>query len=358
MLHGMTHTSPSPQAVSQNPLLRKLGLKPGEIIKGTVLETFSQGEVLIRAKGRHFRAFTNLNLSKKDEHHFQVRSLGSKIELKVRDGFVNKSTLPFQLWTSGRVTRDQLADILVKLSQTPILKGLPKLSKEALYRLSQLTPSMIFNNKITDPQAWISRFLTGSGLFWENKVVRHLLGDKGASWKTMLADDLKGSLLFLLKTLQSEKTGKEAFNEIIADIERALSLIEEDQVLNLSSTREGLGWVWFIPGSLGDGFHKTELFVREMEAGDEIHFSMFMEFTHLGQMDLDVSILRSVLCMKIFVEDQEKVQFITDNLPLLEQTLQGAGFETGVITCHVKKEAGIKNGSFSEMEGLSVHIVI
>ena len=139
------------------------------------------------------------------------------------------------------MTRDQLVGILEKLSHAPTLKDLPESSKQALQRLAQLTPSLIFNNKIADPQAWISRFLTGSGLFWENKVVRYLRGNRASSWKTIQANDLKGTLLFLLRTCQSEKSGKAALNEIIADIEQALYLIEEDQVLNLSSIREGMG---------------------------------------------------------------------------------------------------------------------
>ena len=358
MLNRITHIHPSQSTKIQNPLLRELNLKAGDIFKGTVLQKFPQGEVFISAQGQQFRAYTGLNLNEKGEHHFQVRSLGTTIELKVLDGVISKSASPLQLWASGRVTRDQLSNILQTLSGTHTLKGLTPSSREALRGLSQLTPSIIFGDQGADTKMWVSRFLAGSGLFWESKVVRCLLGDKTTTWKALMSRDLKGTLLSLLKTLQAEKQDGEQLKKIVADVEQAIHLIEEDQILNLSSMREGLGWFWLIPGCLEDGFKKAELFIKEKKADDEIHFSMLIEFTHLGRMDLDVSIIKSVLTMKILAEDEQKARFITENLPLLEQALQGVGLSTGTIICDIKEEQDKATGPFALAEGPFVHIVI
>ena len=239
MLNRITHIHPSQSTKIQNPLLRELNLKAGDIFKGTVLQKFPQGEVFISAQGQQFRAYTGLNLNEKGEHHFQVRSLGTTIELKVLDGVISKSASPLQLWASGRVTRDQLSNILQTLSGTHTLKGLTPSSREALRGLSQLTPSIIFGDQGADTKMWVSRFLAGSGLFWESKVVRCLLGDKTTTWKALMSRDLKGTLLSLLKTLQAEKQDGEQLKKIVADVEQAIHLIEEDQILNLSSMREG-----------------------------------------------------------------------------------------------------------------------
>ena len=358
MLHRITHIQSSQPTQLQNQLLRELNLKPGDIFKGTVLQKFPQGEVLIGAYGKRFRAYTGLNLNENSEHHFQIKNLGSKIELKVLDGIINKSVSPLQLWASGHISRKQLSGILLKLSSAHTLKGLSTLSNEALKRLSQLTPSMIFSNQSIDSKTWASRFLAGSGLFWENKVVRHLLGDQTTSWKTLLVSDLKGTLLSLLKALQSEKQGGEPLKEIMADVKQAILLIEQDQMLNLSTIKEGMGWFWLIPGNSDEGFKNAELFVKEKKNDDEILFSMFMEFTHLGRMEMDVSVVQSVLSMRIFAEDEQKASFVNENLPVLEQALHDVGLGTGTIICDVKEKQDQDTGPFKEVEGPFVHIVI
>ncbi|MBN1847742.1 MAG: hypothetical protein JW932_04075 [Deltaproteobacteria bacterium] len=330
----------------------------GDIFKGTVTQKFSQGEILINAQGRQFRAYTGLNLPERSEHHFQVRSLGSKVELKVLDGVISKEPSTLQLWASGRANREQLSNFLLTLSGARHLKGLSSLSIEALKNSSQLVPSIIFNDQIKNGKEWMARFLAGSGLFWENKIVRHFFGEKATSWRILLANDLKGTLLSLIKVLRSEKQGGEGLEKVIADIEQAVYLIEEDQILNLSSMREGLGWFWLIPGRTDEGFHGAELFVKDTKDDGEIRFSMFLSLSHLGSLEVDVSVIQSVLGIKVLVEDEQKVTYVKENLPYLEKALHGLGLGTGTIICEIKDVTDEETGPFSHSEGPFVHIVI
>ena len=113
-------------------------------------------------------------------------------------------------------------------------------------------------------------------------------------------------------------------------------MIEQDQLLNLSSLEEDLGWFWFVPGNVDDGFEKAELFVRKQQE-EGFYFSILLEFTHLGQMEADISMVKNFINVKIRLQDAERADFVTKNLYLLEKGLQDAGFITGSLACGVKE---------------------
>ncbi|MBW2609903.1 MAG: hypothetical protein JRC68_06130 [Deltaproteobacteria bacterium] len=360
MLCRITHIQPSQRTALNSHLQADLKFKPGEILKGTVIQKFPGGEVLIAAKGKLFRAYTELNLMEGNKHNFQVKTVGPKIELKVLDGMIHKLGSPIQIWSSNRVARAGLASILLELSKAHNLSGLSRGLSQALKNLNQLFPSIVYNNQGDDSSLWASRSLLGSGLLWENKIVRYLLGKKNMPLKRLTASDLKGLLLSIGKIFSSEKQDHDHLRPLAVKIRQALFLIEQDQLLNVSSLREGLGWFWFISGLEEDGFRNAELFVKENESGDEIHFSMFLEFTRLGKMEVDASIIESVLGVKIRVEDTEKANFVTEHLPILEKGLQNTSLVTGSIVCDVKESQDLDFNPFpgGGMPSPSVHIVI
>lgn len=334
--------------------------KPGEILKGTVIRKFPRGEILVAAKGREFQAYTTLNLKEGQRHHFQVNTTGSRIELKVLDDLIHKLDSPIQIWSSNRHARDRFAGLIRELIKAHNLTGLTKGSVQTLKNLSQLFPTIVFSDHGKDNGLWLQRFIIGSGLFWENKIVRYLLGDKNRSWKRLMAVDLKGVLLSLDGDLRTLEQDSDHIKSLAENIRQALSVIEQDQFLNLSSVREGLGWFWFIPGLKEDGFRKAELFVKEGKKEGETCFSIFLELSRLGQVVVDVAVMKGVISLKIFMEDRELANFVTENLSLLEKGIQEAGMMIGTIVCDVKEGLELDFNPFldEEFQSQLVHLVI
>ena len=360
MFHRITHIQSLQNAIQKPQLQAELKFKPGEIFRGTVIQRHPGGGVLVAAKGREFLAYTELSLTEGHKHNFQVKSTGAKIELKVLDQGTLKLHSPLHLWASSRMARDKLANILLELSAANNLKGLAPAATQVFKDLHQLLPAIIYGKPGDNDVLWLSNNLLGSGLFWENKVARFLFGDKKGSWNKLSATDMKGLLLSLNKSLRVEDHDPDHLKSIALKIKQALHLIEQDQFLNLSSVREGLGWFWFIPGLAEDGFRKAELFVKKKEAAKETYFSIFLEFTHLGEMEVLVSIVESVIGVRIVVEDMEKEEFVSKYLPLLETSLQNAGMDTGLIVCNTKEKQDPDLAPFCDEKHFSpsIHLVI
>ena len=273
----------------------------------------------------------------------------------------NTSALPLLTWQSIPSLKGGLAGLLLELTTGRNLPGLNVETGNALNNLRNLLPALIFSDRSDDNFSWISRFILGSGLFWENKILQYLLGEKNRSWKRLVSTDLKGSLLFLDKSLQAEDHGDKDIQSIAEKTRKALDLIEQDQKANLSSLRDQVGWFVAIPGLEEEGFRHGALFFKKVMKGEGFHFSLFLEFTNLGRIQLDVTLIDSIIGMEIFTEGQEKADFVNENLHLLEVSLQELGMKTGRITCEVRELVGSDNlGPIpgEEEQPSPVHLVI
>jgi hypothetical protein len=58
------------------------------------------------------------------------------------------------------------------------------------------------------------------------------------------------------------------------------------------------------------------------------------------------------------VEDSEKADYVTENLPLLENALKETGMVLGNIVCNVRNAERMNSNPFTSGDGPSVHIVI
>ena len=359
MLRRISHIHPSLRAIQRNNSQENLNFRHGEIIKGTVIQKYSGKEILVTAKGKQFHAYTTLDLLEGNKYRFEVKNEGYKIVLKVLDSLTHKLGSPLHLWSSNRITRNRIIGILRELSNAHNLAGLAKGTNQTLKNLDKLFPAIVFSDHGSNNSQWITSYLLGSGLFWENKILQYLSGEKNKSWKRLMVSDLKGLLLSLDKSLRVVSQDNDQLRSLAVKIREALFLIERDQFLNLSAMKEGLGWFWYIPGLAEDGFKNTELFVKKGKKEEGIYFSILLEFTFLGHVEIDASIIESIIGIKISVEDAEKASFVTKNLPILEKSIQDTGIATGKIVCDIKERQDLDINPFSERgEQSSVHIVI
>ncbi|MBN2124028.1 MAG: flagellar hook-length control protein FliK [Deltaproteobacteria bacterium] len=338
-----------------------LRFQAGDLFRGTVLRSYPGGEVLVAAGGKEFRARTELHLVEGSTYRFQVKTTGERTELKVLDEGPLRLRSPLHLWVSSRSIRNRLADGLLRLSAARNLKHLPPDARLALRDVHRLLPALIYRAPNGDQAQWVSRFLLGSGLFWENKVARFLLGEEAASPNRLQEKDLKALLLILDRNLALKGgSNQQALGPLSETIREALSLVEQDQFLNLSSHQEDIGWYWCIPGSEDEGFRKAEVFLEREREEEEIRLFMYLDFTRLGEVEAEVCMLGSNLSLRLAVEDEEREAFVSRELPLLGASLQALGLRPTTMHCSVREKRDEGRMEFLEerVKGPAVDLVI
>ena len=311
--------------------------KSGDIIKGTVIRQYPRNEVLVGVKGRTFIAHSKLNLIEGNRYHFMVHHRGSRTELRVMNDTVQRPGFAGSAHSSATADDTKLAHLLSWLFKTGNMKGLSLQSKQALKTLQRLFPAIVYSDKGDHSGPWFSRFIAASGLLWENKVLKYLLKEKAGSWKRLVASDLKGQLLSLEKSLNVEDNSLKHIARMADKVKQTIFLVEQDQFQNLPGIRENPGWLIHVPGFIEDGFIEAELFFKKKENEEGFHFSILLEFSRLGQIEFDVSIIDSVMGIKILTEDEEKAGLIAENQHVLIEGLRNLGIKTGAIHCEVRE---------------------
>jgi hypothetical protein len=233
--------------------------------------------------------------------------------------------------------RNRLTDILADLSNPLNFTPLSGKMTRAFIRIHHYLNSFNYNKPGDKNSLWITRGILNSGLFWENKVLQYLLHKKNGPWKNLISSDLKGLLLFLENGIQGETRNSDDIKLLELKIKQALNIIEQDQFINLSSIKEGLGWLLNIPCIGKDGFRRSEIFIKKNKKGECVSFIIFLELTRLGIIEINVSLIESLIGINLFAEDSGKVAFINDNIHMLEESLKDLGISIDAIHCDIKK---------------------
>lgn len=352
MFSGINHPQILRRILEKTPLPGRVPFKAGEVFEGTVVRRLSCGEVLVSAKGGPFRAVTDLELHEGVRRHFHVRALEPMVELEVLDSAPGDRA-------SLRTSRDNFLRILAHLSGLRGHRSLTAETRAALNNLDRLLPALgPGKGNSGGPQRLMNQIL-GSGIFWESKVARYLRGEGKDPWAGTAAGDLKGILLSLTRSLSGAEGQDPQMHHLALRAEEALQMIEQDQFLNLSAIREDGGWFFFLPGFRDRGFQRAEVFVEGREAEGSLTFHMVAHFTKLGEMEVSVHILKGVVQVKMFMEDEAKASYVSEHLSLLENALEGAGLKAGFLSCSVRETD--ENG-MSPVKGAQVsdpvHLII
>ncbi len=317
-----------------------LGLRPGEILRGTVIGRLRAGRFIVVAKGRPFTATSTLNLNEGDSRIFQVQSAGSRIELKLLDEeFPLLQRSSRRLGIPPQKIRNRMVSTLAELIRARRFKGLAPGVSATLRDLNQLFPAIVYRAPGREDTGWLLHNLLMGGLFWENKVARFLSGQKKTSWNRLAASDLKGSLTALRQQIRAEEGAHRSYEALRLNVEQCLELIEGDQSLNLSSVQEGLGWMWFIPGSEEGGFGGCEVLVQSSQEEAECRFSVRVALSRLGEIEARVSMRDRNVDIRILLTDVDTLQFVSQNADLLAQGLKAAGMIPGTIHCQLRDQA-------------------
>jgi len=328
------------QTPSRNPSgASSLRFTPGDTFRGTVVEAKAGGDVIILARGTKFSALTTRTLQAGESHLFQVRSAGERILLKAIDGARKEQTSAVRLWASGRADRAGLGRLLGAITAGAEERGLGETVRGLSTLLRERLPAVVYRTPDGKGVDWLARQLRESGLFFEARAARLLLEGSEAPLQSLGKTDLKGILLALKAALGERPNDDPAALGLARRVDQALNLVQQDQMLNLTAWKEGLGWFWFIPGHPDDGFRGGELFTQKPREGDEGScLSLTLDFTRLGRVDVTVTLNRSVVSLRILVEDRETADLVDEHLEELRERLGSSGLETGTITCRERRE--------------------
>lgn len=331
-----------------------LRFTPGETFRGTVVDVRGEGDVLIMARGAKFSALATRPLQAGENHLFQVRAAGERILLKVVGGARDEQTSAVRLWASGRSARAGLGRLLGSLAAGAEDRGIGEPVRALLALLRDRMPAMVYRTPEGKGVDWLARQLRESGLFFEARAARFLLEGGGAPLRRLGATDLKGILLALKAALGERSAEDPTALGLARRVDQALNAVQQDQMLNLTAWKEGLGWFWFIPGHPDGDFRGGELFARKAREGDEGYcLSLTLDFTRLGRVDVAVSLNRSVVSLRILVEDKETADLVGEHLEELRERIGSSGLDTGTITCRERSEGDTEWTPFLDSASVS-----
>lgn len=328
-------SAPGTAASSANSAKKNIPfLKQGEVIRGTVLENLNKNEFLISSKGRNFKAYSAVKLDRGSEHNFQVISTGDKTELKVIGLIKNRISSPEGLLAKSKISGSRLTSLI-----NSIIKNSGSVSRsgsriDLLKNLASLLKFPMKNESDNNTLLWLNRRITGSGIFWENKVLQYLTGKKNMLLSKLMGNDLKGILLALGKELKQKNGEREISGDIIGKVKEAVDLIEHDQMLNLTSIREGIGWFIHLAGFDDEDFNFAELFIKNENRKVSV-ITLYMDMTYAGKIEAALSMQDGVISININVENMETADIMDKSLPVLKKSLSESGMRVGDINCRL-----------------------
>lgn len=312
-------------------------LKQGALIKGTVIRKLKNGDFIISSGGKNLRAHSTVPLKENRNYDFIVLSSKNRIELKVLDVDNRAIRNISKLFSSANTVGRRLTDALSVLVNSRTVKNLPSQASGLIVKLQNLVNSPVLKKDITEILPWVNKNIQGSGIFWESKVLQALTGKKVLNTREMTDTDLKGLLLKLLKNIEKNSGDQEGMKALSMKVREALKHIEQEQIMNLNAMREDIGWFVHLPFVNDDDFLSSEFFVKENKKGT-LHFSLFLDMSFTGKMNIDVSIIKDTVGIRIDVEKEETKGFITESISELEDAFRDMGINISNIRCEVKEK--------------------
>jgi hypothetical protein len=340
--------TPIPPAENPNPPKlsggRKHSLRNGDTFRGEVVRDLGKGEVFIQVGGKPFRAVVTVPVKEGEVHEFRVKTAASKGGLPVLEFAPNK--VPPQDSPLQRL--GGISSILQDLTSSTSDKNLSPRTSVLLRDLSRALQGFAYRQGAGDTERWISRSMIEGGMFWENKVARYLLQGQGSTrggWRGKLGNDLKGMLLELRESLKQERRDTPEVDPLSRRVEQAIELIQRVQLENQTPPAEEGGWTFLLPGRAEEGFSDVELHVRRnRKKKGETRFSLLMEFSSLGPVGVNCSVLDPSISVSFQVRDEATAEWVRLNLPSLEQALREKGLMPGHLVCMAGGTASVENG--------------
>jgi hypothetical protein len=306
-------------------------LRDGRVLAGEVLQTLSDGAILIGI-GRHkVPAQTHLRMDPGHHFLFQVQSAAGQILLRVLGAAGGEGS---EFWRYLREVIGQgrpLGELLGELaSRVRAELERPGGELDALRRLlAGLDGRMRAPGRGPEAGAELRELFRSVGLRYEALLFATLAGGLQRDALDALGRDLKGELLRALRDLP-EGPLKEA-------VARALAGVEAEQLLNVARAHSGEPQVLSLPLPDGEGWTTARLAVpprRERQKGGDgeptegdedepLRYALGLTLSRTGPIRADLQWSRDVLAVRLLAEHPDVVERLRADAPELAALLGG-----------------------------------
>ncbi len=311
--------------------------KKNQIINAKVIQLLPQGKALLLVKGQKLVAKTALLLKPGEEVQLKVLEQKTAILLKLIG--------PVQ-----KMTNSQISSLVRFFSKN---EAIPDITRTKMPGVKELFYDMALKSDKPD-ETFLPKLLEKSGLVWEKKLARILLGNQSSS-------DIKDNMDILLK---QDVKGNILKNLLIADPQKFESMkmaasfletIENFQLLNHHSSDSGRfllpfpifsDQVFSFGQLLIDTGDKTK--TNNKDADKVIHISFLLNMSKLGPLRADFSILKKEITGRFLLKDDETCKYVSSKISELTTGLAKIEYHVRKIECNTAKKEEIQQSSFIE----------
>ncbi|MCD4721897.1 MAG: hypothetical protein K8S13_18860 [Desulfobacula sp.] len=311
--------------------------KKNQIINAKVIQLLPQGKALLLVNGQKFVAKTAMLLKP-----------GEEVQLKVlaqKDTIILKLIGPIQ-----KMTNRQISSLVRFFSKN---EAIPDISKTRISGVKDLLYNMALKSDKPD-ETFLPKLIEKSGLVWEKKVARILLGNTSSSdikagLDILLKQDIKGNILKNMLMVDPQKF------EGLKMAASFLETIENYQLLNHHSSDSGRFLLPF-PIFSDQAFSFGQLLIdtgdkaksNNKDADKVIHISFLLDMTKLGPLRADFSILKKEITGRFLLKDDDTCKYVKSMIAELTTRLAKIEYQVRKIECHTAEKEEIQQSSFIE----------
>jgi hypothetical protein len=363
-MRANSFTSPAPE----NRLQIQQGARPlshlsvGQILEARILGRLDGERLLVSIQEQSLVARTAIPLQAGENIRVKVEGMNPLLTLVLMERSSGESIRTGEALQSMRAEPLALAKSLIGLLEAldpenpGAFRTLP--AKGEAGRILQLLQSLVLPKNTVENPLWIKDCLQSLGLLLESDVRKEF--QKGSSTGLQeRAVNLKELLLNMVETLRTQGDGEggKGLPQKLSLFEGALRNIENLQVLNVLFQEQEGKYLLQIPFLLSGRMTTADIFVyvdqenQQRKKGSEGYRVVFaLHMDALGDIMIQAKWKGKRLGCLIECGSDEIRDFIRPSLAVLAERLGALGFQTGEMTCTVKKDLGQAREEFYQRE--------
>jgi hypothetical protein len=325
------------------------GLGKGQIVEAEVVRSISPRQVLLKMKGKTFSAHTCIPFKPGQKISLRVTHTGSRPRfqyVETRGGSFLQ--LPPDCFSDFRrlCPYGALGKLLRNLKSQPETP----LARAVLISIERLVKAIAPESDVADPDR-TRGFIRKSGLTWEHKLLSVIEAKRSLPQpflQRFIEGDLKGLSLLLMQNAEKEDFGG------INDLHLLLENIERLQVLNHHASKESGRFLVPVPVLFDRDIRFGQMLVdvgsRSSGPGEDriIRVSLLLEMSGLGNLQVDLSILKGAITGLFSVEDDSSRLLIESQMPHLLERLQKSGFIVHDMSCRTVGPEALSSASLAD----------
>ncbi|MBI4378292.1 MAG: hypothetical protein HY578_04260 [Nitrospinae bacterium] len=337
-----------------------LKLKIGQVLSGMVLKAINSSNAIVKFNEIEVMANTTKELTDGEPILVKIESLYPQVVMRLleSDSFLQDNKLVSMLKRLP-VQKIDIGRLMENLTQI-ISKNFPDTGSapEFVKRLRDLVKNFSMRLEEDIQSDSVKNMIRRSGIFYENKMLKLLLLDKGAVREFMrdMRDDMKGQLFMLLKELESVRDKNHTTRGIgiknpddIKDLEIGLRnlirSIESHQAVNGIAHKLNNSFIFQIPYLMNDEVRTLRLYIRDQRHGkgkgkskEEYYLVLILDLTNTGKLRINVNVRDKNMHCLIHVGKEKLAMFFNKYIPDLVKRLSADDIHATVECTVVKRE--------------------